>query len=71
MVTYLVVLLQFQISIPTDIRTITRNTTISDDMSTSAVNSDEMEIDLMTTMITTLAPTTTRATVPPARGRKG
>ncbi|TMW49370.1 hypothetical protein DOY81_005554 [Sarcophaga bullata] len=71
MVTYLVVLLQFQISIPTDIRTITRNTTVSDDMSTSAMNSDEIEIDLMTTMITTLAPTTNRATIPPARGRKG
>ena len=71
MVTYLVVLLQFQISIPTDIRTITRNTTVRDDISMSDVNSDEMEIDVMTTMITTLAPTTNRATIQPARGRKG
>lgn len=69
MVTYLVVLLQFQISIPTDIRSISQNTTITEDNSLSDVNSDEMEIDVMTTVMTTLA--TSTAAVPPVRGRKG
>ncbi|KAM7354902.1 gustatory receptor 63a isoform 2-T2 [Cochliomyia hominivorax] len=69
MVTYLVVLLQFQISIPTDIRSINRNITMVEDTSTSDMRSEEMEVDVMTTVMTTLAATT--KTMQPVRGRKG
>lgn len=70
MVTYLVVLLQFQISIPTtDLRSSSRNITVSEDISMSDENSEEMEMDVMTTVMTTLATATTK--LQPAKGRKG
>nr|AFH96945.1 gustatory receptor 2 [Chrysomya megacephala] len=70
MVTYLVVLLQFQISIPTtDLRSSNRNITVSEDISMSDENSEEMEMDVMTTVMTTLATATTK--LQPAKGRKG
>lgn len=63
MVTYLVVLLQFQISIPTDVRSINRNITTVDEISLIDVSSEELDI---TTLMTTIA-----TTAAPARSRKG
>lgn len=70
MVTYLVVLLQFQISIPTDIRSINSNSTMDDGNLMNDMESEE--IDVMTTLLTTtLATTTTSTAAPPVRARKG
>nr|QKN21079.1 gustatory receptor [Bactrocera correcta] len=68
MVTYLVVLLQFQISIPTDTG---RHMNVSVAELATDMMLESAEVELTTTSTTSTTTTTTTKMPPPARGRKG
>ena len=70
MVTYLVVLLQFQISIPTDSRDLSMNITLGDMLNNMAMDSLENDMTLLMTDAT-VALTTTTTTARPSKARQG